>query len=291
MLWKRLLWRLLCLVLVTSALCPLHRAAAASCVWKVTGPDGRTLYLGGSIHALRGTDYPLPPAYNRAFDASNRLVFEADPKDMRRAVKGIGKAGEYPKRDSLKNHVDPRTYDYLRRLFALLKVPEEKFSRYRPWFLSLLLESAALHEFSPQLGVEGFLEQRAITNSKRISGLESLREGIELFSALDDRQSEALLLLTFIPAQGGTDRASHLMEAWRRGDADALARAMRDSFRDFPSLGERILTVRNRNWLPKIEGYLRSGENCFVVVGAAHLGGPDGVLSLLRARGYRTEQL
>jgi uncharacterized protein YbaP (TraB family) len=39
------------------------RADATSCVWKVTGPNGRALYLGGSIHALRSTDYPLPSAY------------------------------------------------------------------------------------------------------------------------------------------------------------------------------------------------------------------------------------
>jgi uncharacterized protein YbaP (TraB family) len=64
-----------------------------------------------------------------------------------------------------------------------------------------------------------------------------------------------------------------------------------DGFRDFPSLGERLLAVRNRNWIPKIEQYLRSGQTYFVVVGAAHMGGPEGILALLRARGYKIEQL
>jgi uncharacterized protein YbaP (TraB family) len=54
----------------------------AASVWKVTGPTGATLYLGGSIHALRSDDYPLPPAYNRAFDASSRLAFEVDRKAL-----------------------------------------------------------------------------------------------------------------------------------------------------------------------------------------------------------------
>src|SRR5713226_4528553 len=96
---------------------------AASCVWKVTGPNGGTLYLGGSIHFLRSSDYPLPAAYNRAFDSSSRLVFEADPKVLGGAFKGFIKAGQYPKGDNLKNHVDPRTYDYLRRVFAVWKAP------------------------------------------------------------------------------------------------------------------------------------------------------------------------
>jgi hypothetical protein len=66
---------------------------------------------------------------------------------------------------------------------------------------------------------------------------------------------------------------------------------VRDSFRDFPSLGRRLIDVRNRNWLPKIEDCVRSGQTYFVVVGAGHIGGADGVLALLRARGYKIEQL
>src|SRR5437870_13624304 len=94
-----------------------HADAASACVWKVTGPNGSTLFLGGSIHALRNTDYPLPPAYNRAFDSSARLAFEVDLKALSDSSKSVIKLGQYPKGDSLKNHVDPRTYDYVRRVF------------------------------------------------------------------------------------------------------------------------------------------------------------------------------
>ena len=101
---------------------PARVEAASACVWKVTDPNGGTLYLGGSVHALRPTDYPLPVAYNRAFDASSRLVFENDPKASSQEFSYVLKAGQYAKGDSLKNHVDPRTYDYLRRFFALRNV-------------------------------------------------------------------------------------------------------------------------------------------------------------------------
>jgi uncharacterized protein YbaP (TraB family) len=99
------------------------------------------------------------------------------------------------------------------------------------------------------------------------------------------------LLILFINAgQSGTGN-DDIVKAWRRGDVDALARMLRESFRDFPSLGSRLIGVRNRNWLPKIENYLRSGHTYFVVVGAGHMGGPDGLLAMLRARGYKTEQI
>jgi len=118
-----------------------HQVSAATCVWKVTTNDGRSLYLGGSFHALRPSDYPLPRQYDRALEASSRLAFEEDPKTGEAAFSALMKAGEYSKGDSLKNHVDPRTYAYLRRFFSLRGVPEQKFSRYRPWLLDILLSA------------------------------------------------------------------------------------------------------------------------------------------------------
>lgn len=140
------------------------------------------------------------------------------------------------------------------------------------------------------MGVERYLERRA-KGSKSISGLESAREHNAFFVDLNDREAEALLLILFIEAgQGDTDQGS-LIRAWRHGDAEAVHGMLRDEFRDFPSLGRRLIDVRNRNWIPRIEGYLRSGKTYFVVVGAGHMGGPNGLLAMLRARGYKIEQL
>lgn len=280
----------LCVLFALAVAAPITRIEAApACVWKISGQSGELLYLGGSIHALRSSDYPLPSAYNRAFDASSRLVFEEDPNDAKAELKMFEKESEYPKGDSLRNHVDPRTYDYLHRLFKLMGAPEEKFAKYRPWALVIFLESPALHGLSGDLGVEGFLKKKAQASAKPISGLESVREHIGVFSGLTDRQAEALLLITFIPHE--TVGMSQMVKAWRRGDPETLAVMMRESFSDFPAMGERLLAARNRKWIPKIEGYLRSGQTYFVVAGAAHMGGADGVLALLRARGYKIEQL
>ena len=281
------------LSLVALAFCFLagHAEAASGCVWKVTSSTGGTLFLGGSVHALASTDYPLPSAFNRAFDTSTRIVLEVEPKALSGSGAGLLKAGSYPRGDSLKNHVDPRTYDYLRCVFALIRVPEEKFSRYRPWLLVLMLESPSMRGLSDDLGVDEFIVKRARANGKPISGLESAAEHTAVFSGLTDRQSEALLLLSFIPQGNSAGSRERIMNLWRRGDVDALARSTHDAYRDFPAFGERLLGARNRRWAPKLEGYLKSGHAYFVVVGAAHLGGADGLLPLLRARGCKVEQL
>src|SRR5207253_10917703 len=153
----------------------------------------------------------------------DRLVCEVDPKALDESSKGLLKAGEYPKSDSLKNHVDPRTYDYLRRLFKLMDVPETKFARYRPWFLSLMLQEPALNGISEMLGVEEFLTRRAHANAKPVLGLESAREHADIFLGLSERQSEAMLLIMFILAERGSGSAGDaLANAWRCGDADTV---------------------------------------------------------------------
>ena len=261
------------------------RVEAAAPVWKVTAPDGATLYLGGSIHALRKADHPLPQAFDRALANSARVIFEVEGEPSAALIK----SGEYPKGDTLKNHVDPRTYSYLTKVFNRMGVPESKFSRYRPWLLTVMLMSPSLRGLSADLGVEGYVKQRARAAKKPTSGLVGVREHMSVFTGLTDRQSEGVLLLNFIPSTG--DSYSSMVSTWKRGDAETAWRNTRAGFADYPAFGERILDARNRLWIPKIEGYLRSGQTCMVVVGLAHMGGPHGVLALLKARGYQIEQL
>jgi len=206
-------------------------------------------------------------------------------------VPSLLRAGQYPSGDSLKNHVDPRTYEYLKRLFALMKVPESKFSRYRAWLLALMLDSPGVGGFSQDLGVDEFITNRARANGKQIVGLESASEHNAVFAGLSEKQSEALLLVQFIPAGNTATGSDQLMSAWRRGDVEALARSTHAAYADFPAFGNRILSERNRRWAPKLDNFLKSGQTYFVVVGAAHLGGSDGLLALMRARNCKLEQL
>ncbi len=266
-------------------------ASAASCVWKVTDGKGAVMFLGGSVHQLRATDYPLPPGYNFAFDACARLAFETDPDKLGSSDDTFLRLGKYGSGDSLKNHVDPRTYDYLRRFFKLLNIPEEKFSRYRAWFLVEVLESFDFGEMSFNLGVEQFLQRRAIANHKPVDGLTPIREHLGVLAGLTDKQGEILLLEFFIPDASGRQRFEKIMTAWHRGDAETIARESRASWSRFPSYENRLIQNRNLGWMPKLEKFLHSGQAYFVVVGSAHLGGSGGLLELLRARGYKLEQI
>jgi uncharacterized protein YbaP (TraB family) len=131
--------------------------------------------------------------------------------------------------------------------------------------------------------------KKARAAKKPTLGLVSTEQHMEVFTGLTERQSEAVLLLTFIPAAAAAE--GDTVKTWKRGDVELLTRNSLRAFSDYPAFGERLLGARNRAWMPKIESFLRSGETYFVVVGAAHLGGSQGLLSLLKQRGYSLEQL
>ena len=283
--------RFLIYVIALSAICLAAESnGATACVWKVTRPDGKTAYLGGSVHSLPRSDYPLPAAYLRAFDASSRIAFEVDARALQESTKSLVQNGKYRRGDSLKSHVDARTYAYMSRLFGLMNVAEESFSQYRPWFIVLMLQSASLRRSSPKAGVDEIFMKRAAKRSMPVVGLESVQEHARVYSGLTDRESEILLLSTFIPSE--TRRGDDdVMKAWHRGDAETLARIMEQESKEFPAFNERLLGARNRAWIPRIDDFLASGHTYFVVVGAGHFGGSKGLLALLRAKGYQIEQL
>ncbi|TMH14933.1 MAG: TraB/GumN family protein, partial [Betaproteobacteria bacterium] len=80
-----------------------------------------------------------------------------------------------------------------------------------------------------------------------------------------------------------------MLAAYRKGDLAALERALNVGLDDFPVLRRRILKDRHEKWLPQIERMIADGRIYMIVVGAAHLVGPDSVIAMLRAKGVKVE--
>src|SRR5436190_9918538 len=196
----------------TLLILPAQTRAATACVWKVTGPSGGIAYLGGSVHALQKSDYPLPAAYMRAFDASSRLAFEVDARALKESSASLVRSGKYPRGDNLKKHIDPRTYAYIRQIFSLMDVPEATLLQCRPWFIVLMIQSAAIRNTLPEVGVDEYIMKKAAKRNLPVVGLESVTEHARVLSGLTDRESEILLLLTFIPSGHGGSK-DDLMQA------------------------------------------------------------------------------
>ena len=61
--------------------------------------------------------------------------------------------------------------------------------------------------------------------------------------------------------------------------------------RDYPELYQALVVNRNKDWLPYIERALQEKKPVFIVVGALHLVGKKGLVSLLKEKGYLVKQL
>jgi hypothetical protein len=81
-----------------------------------------------------------------------------------------------------------------------------------------------------------------------------------------------------------------LMSAWRGGDAAAMEKMLHSAFTPYPAAYQSLIVERNRTWMPLIDACFGKPRPCLVVVGAAHLVGPDGLLTMMRGKGYRVEQ-
>jgi uncharacterized protein YbaP (TraB family) len=81
-----------------------------------------------------------------------------------------------------------------------------------------------------------------------------------------------------------------LVREWREGKTERIERELVQAMqRESPRMYRRLLAERNRAWVPELIGMMREGKKGFVLVGAMHLSGTDGLLALLKNKGYTVE--
>src|SRR5262249_53632255 len=127
-------------------------------------------------------------------------------------------------------------------------------------------------------------------DGKAIQGLETVEYQISRFDEMPMELQDHLLAETLRDIDTERANMSKLIDSWRAGDSAAVERIVLKDLQQEPVLYQRLLVERNRNWMPKIDALLTHSGQAMVVVGAAHLVGPDGLLAMLKAKGYTVEQ-
>jgi len=262
-------------------------------LWKVSN-DKHSIYLLGSIHYLKKENFPLHKAILTAFNASKRLVLEVDlnrisPDAAQRVT--LEKA-MYRDGQTLKQNVSEETYQLAEQHAAKLGIDMKIMGPMKPWFVALTLLAIKFQQIGldPNLGVDHYLAERAKASGKATSGLETLEFQVGLFDQLSKRDQESLLRETVGEMELLVTNINQIVQSWLNGDSDSLEALLLGGMKEYPELHEKIIVDRNRRWVPQIEKILAQDGDAIVVVGAAHLVGKDGVIEMLKARGYRLEQ-
>jgi uncharacterized protein YbaP (TraB family) len=263
--------------------------AEAPFLWQVQGPKA-THYLLGSVHLLPQGNEELPAGIEDAYDASEGIVFETDIAAIEQPQVQIALLAAARSERGLKAEVGDKMYAELGRRAAAMGMPVSACDPFRPWFCAMTLEVFSYRKagFSGDNGIDKQLYGWAHEDGKEIRWLEQPAAHMSLFTGMSDALSREFLASAVEDHPGDPpDDPQELLRAWQENDSHTIEQLDLQLKARYPEVYERLLAGRNRNWLPQLKRLLDGGESQMVVVGAAHLLGPDGLIAQLRVRGYK----
>lgn len=267
---------------------------ADTSVWAVTS-GSNTVYLGGTVHLLRPSDYPLPAEYEEAYNASTEIYFETDISsltDMSVQAQMMQQL-TYSDGRTLRTVLNDEAYSALSETVAEFGLPLAMLETFKPGLLVSTLQVLAFQRmgFTPQ-GVDAYFDTRAMGDGKSRGQLETVQEQIGFLAAMGEGNESEFILLSLGDLENIEDDMEGMLTAWREGDAEELNEMfVTEMQNEAPEIYQSLLVDRNLKWIPQIEAMLADGDTEFVLVGAAHLIGSDGLLQLLQAQGYSIRQL
>ncbi len=286
---------------VASALTPQAEALSdptgAPLLWIVKS-DHATVYLFGSVHLLRPNLDWMDARLFKAFDTADQAWFEVPDLDKLPHFKG------FPSRVMASKPVLTAGLTEIEKtqLEAILNqynYTTKDLSHVRPWAVAAMISELDMQggNYTFQRGADNTLFHRARSLKIRTEGFEDNRLHYSYLyelgpSAPDGGTAKLKSTLAAYYNKGATDGdLGTIVPLWRAGDEKALTNTVMSGIKSDPREYNILLVERNRKWLPQIETMLKGKGTIFITVGTAHLLGPDGLVTQLRARGYKVTRL
>lgn len=282
-------------------------ATSAPLFYKVTGTDGQTLWLLGTIHIGDGRTANLPQQILDAFAEANALAVECDTEAFEEAVltdaslqTNVAKAYFYSG-STTDDHLSKELYAKLQPLALATGSNNINSSYLKVSVWQTLIENLYLQQgysLSPSQGMDLQLLRWAKEQEKPIYEIETALSQLQMLTNFSDKL-QALQLQQLLDGGmiGYCSDAQQLYELWCQGDEAALTQALtedtsaltEDELKLYDEYYKAMYTDRNAKMLKAATTYLESGETVFYAVGLAHLLGEDGLVEALRAAGYTVE--
>jgi uncharacterized protein YbaP (TraB family) len=260
-------------------------------MWRVEQGD-TTVYLLGSVHALKEDAYPLPETIDAAFAEAEVVVFEIDLADMTAAAIKLMSAGSLEQGTTLDQVVGPDSWSkFVARVEAAGYAPAV-FKGMKPWMAALTLTAFELtkHGYLSTSGLDSHLSQRADEAGKKKLALETAEFQVSLFADLTPEQSLSFFNYTLVDLDTIIPEMDRIYTYWRNGDVEPVEELLLEGFEEFPDVFKKIVSDRNLAWMSQIEALLGGDPDAMIVVGSMHLVGEAGIVELLRKKGYAVTQ-
>jgi uncharacterized protein YbaP (TraB family) len=171
-------------------------------------------------------------------------------------------------------------------------LPREAVERFKPWFAAMTLGLLDLQAagFRPEGGIDQAFLRRG---GRPVVALESIEGQLRLFDSLSAELQEAMVGDAVVSSARAVVQLREIERAWLAGDVPALERitfAQLEEHPEWKPFYEKVVFERNRTMAASIVE-LHGKARHFVIVGASHLLGPDGIPALLEERGFQVERV
>lgn len=261
----------------------------AAFLWQVKGTH-TTHYLLGSIHLLPASAQPPPARIDAAYDATQRLVLETDPDALASAdVQQRFLSAAHREASNAAQQFGPQLAQQLKAQAQQTGLPSTVCDAYRAWFCALTLEIIAFQRagFEAQYGVDQHYYNRGVDDDKEFIFLESTEQHLALFTEMTPVDGRALLTQTLDGLAGGPDSAAkEMLAAWTSDNTTTIDTELATLRQRAPTVYARLMRDRNQAWMPRLGAVFGGEVPTLVIVGAAHLSGPEGLLATLRRAGW-----
>eukprot|EP00903_Cladosiphon_okamuranus_P004399 g4397.t1 len=271
-----------------------YAVQAETSVWQIE-KDGNKLFLGGTLHLLTRADFPLPEEFDQAYSASDIIYLETDigamnsPEFMAKSMAAM----TYSDGRTLQSVLEPDTYRQLSQYLAGKGMPISMLNGFTAGGVSLTITLLELQSLGyTDVGVDRHYYSKAWSDKKELGFFETVDEQLSFIAALGEGIEDEVVSYTLADMARLSELFDAMKTQWRTGDVDTLFSTMIvDLKNQFPDVYESLFLRRNHAWMPDIEGMLQTEETEFVLVGAGHMVGPDGLLQQLSDSGYMVTQL
>ena len=260
---------------------------AKSLLWKISGKGLKApSYLFGTMHLT--CDASLDAATRDALENTQQLYLEMDMDDpeMQAAMMGGMMMQDGKTMDAMVSEADFKLLDaYLQEKMG---ISAAMLNTIKPFMVSTMFLPSMMD--CPIQAVETELMKISTAQNEETFGLETIEEQMAVFEAIpyQDQMNELMKSVKDKFAASKTEMKK-MMDIYKSKDIDAMITMMNESENTMNSAFQDVLlNSRNKKWIPKIEAVAKD-KPTFFGVGAAHLGGKEGVIALLRSKGYKVE--
>lgn len=260
------------------------------------------VYLAGSIHILKPTLYPLPAPLVQAFDRADYLVLEVDVSALGQdeILRRTRAHAELPGQQTLADVLPAPLYQRLSRHLAHFGFDIAMLRRAKPAMAMnhVVVSRLLTLGYLPDSGLESYFSSRR-TAGQRTLQLETLEAQLELLFD-QPMATQVQLLAETLEMEGGIEpMLAEMLVAWLAGDDAGFLEQFKAQSGDSPASRaflRQLLDERNADMADAIAGYLQAApgdapRTYFVLVGAAHLVGPQGIVELLAADGIEGQRV